>query len=87
VLISLPMKLLKTIIFSLMPHLSPRKMDSSYILSETGEDGKGPDVESKGPDEESKGPDEDTKGPDEETTQEPDEETEPEPEENQAVQF
>jgi hypothetical protein len=80
VLISLPMKLLKTIIFSLMPHLSPRKMDSSYILSETGEDGKGPDVESKGPDE-------DTKGPDEETTQEPDEETEPEPEENQAVQF
>jgi hypothetical protein len=74
------MKLLKTIIFSLMPHLSPRKMDSSYILSETGEDGNGPDVESKGPDE-------DTKGPDEETTQEPDEETEPEPEENQAVQF
>ena len=42
-----------------MPHLSPRKTDSSYILSETGEDGNGPYEESN--------------GPDEETTQEPDE--------------
>jgi hypothetical protein len=50
-----------------MPHLSPKKTDSSYILSETGEDGNGPDEESNGPDEEQ---------------QVPDEETEPEAEEN-----
>jgi hypothetical protein len=67
VFISLPVKLLKSIILLLMPHLSPKKMDSSYILSETGEDGNGSDKESNGPDEEQ---------------QVPDEETEPKPEEN-----
>jgi hypothetical protein len=58
VFISLPVKLLKTIIFSLMPRPSPSKMDRSNILSETGEDGKGPDEET-------------TQEPDEETELEP----------------